>query len=182
MLYRYSELLKNEKFNTDRKIKVALSGKRLFKLDCGFYSFDSRCSELEFIVKKYDNAVFNFDSAFYYYGLTDNIPDKYYLSTKKKARKIKDDRVIQTFMDDRYFNIGITYIYYNNVRIKIYDKERMLIELVRNKNNMSYDMYKEIINNYRSIVDELNFLKLQDYLSNFKNKDKYLKIIQEEVL
>ena len=85
-------------------------------------------------------------------------------------------------MDDRYFNIGITYIYYNNVRIKIYDKERMLIELVRNKNNMSYDMYKEIINNYRSIVDELNFLKLQDYLSNFKNKDKYLKIIQEEVL
>lgn len=182
MLYRYSELLKNEKFNTDRKIKVALSEKRLFKLDCGFYSFDSRCSELEFIAKKYDNAVFNFDSAFYYYGLTDNIPDKYYLSTKKKARKIKDDRVIQTFMDDRYFNIGITYIYYNNVRIKIYDKERMLIELVRNKNNMSYDMYKEIINNYRSIVDELNFLKLQDYLSNFKNKDKYLKIIQEEVL
>ena len=85
-------------------------------------------------------------------------------------------------MDDRYFNIGITYIYYNNVKIKIYDKERMLIELVRNKNNMSYDMYKEIINNYRSIVDELNFLKLQDYLSNFKNKDKYLKIIQEEVL
>ena len=54
--------------------------------------------------------------------------------------------------------------------------------MVRNKNNMSYDMYKEIINNYRSIVDELNFLKLQDYLSNFKNKDKYLKIIQEEVL
>ena len=127
-------------------------------MDCGFYSFDSRCSELEFIAKKYDNAVFNFDSAFYYYGLTDNIPDKYYLSTKKKARKIKD------------------------VKIKIYDKERMLIELVRNKNNMSYDMYKEIINNYRSIVDELNFLKLQDYLSNFKNKDKYLKIIQEEVL
>ena len=116
MLYRYSELLKNEKFNTDRKIKLALSEKRLFKLDCGFYSFDSRCSELEFIAKKYDNAVFNFDSAFYYYGLTDNIPDKYYLSTKKKARKIKDDRVIQTFMDDRYFNIGITYIYYNNVK------------------------------------------------------------------
>ena len=50
MLYRYSELLKNEKFNTDRKIKVALSEKRLFKLDCGFYSFDSRCSELEFIM------------------------------------------------------------------------------------------------------------------------------------
>ena len=58
----------------------------------------------------------------------------------------------------------------------------MLIELVRNKNNMSYDMYKEIINNYRLIVDELNLLKIQEYLSNFKSKDKYLKIIQEEVL
>ena len=43
-------------------------------------------------------------------------------------------------------------------------------------------MYKEIINNYRQIIDDLNLLKLQTYLNKFKNNAKYLKIIQEEVL
>ncbi len=33
--------------------------------------------------------------------------------------------------------------------INIYDKERMLIELIRNKNQMAFDYYKEIISNYR---------------------------------
>ena len=43
-------------------------------------------------------------------------------------------------------------------------------------------MYKEIINNYRNIIDSLNLLKLQKYLSKFKEGEKYLKMIQEEVL
>lgn len=85
-------------------------------------------------------------------------------------------------MDDKYFDIGASEIYYNNVKIRIYDKERLLIELVRNKNNISYDMYKEIIGNYRQIIYELNLLKLQTYLNKFKNSSKYLKMIQEEVL
>lgn len=182
MLYRYKDLLNKKIYNTDKKIKDALNKQELFKLDCGFYSESREYSELEFITKKYENAIFNSDSAFFYHGLTDNIPKKYYFSTKKKARKIQNNKIIQTFMEDKYFNIGETYIYYNNIKIRIYDKERMLIELVRNKNNISYDMYKEIINNYRTITDSLNLLKLQNYLSKFKNMDKYLKIIQDEVL
>ena len=85
-------------------------------------------------------------------------------------------------MDDKYFEIGDTFIFYNNIKLRIYDKERMLIKLVRNKNNISYDMYKEIINNYRNIIDSFNLLKLQDYLSKFNDGEKYLKIMQEEVI
>lgn len=58
----------------------------------------------------------------------------------------------------------------------------MIIELVRNKNKISYDMYKEVINNYRDVIDSLNILKLQRYLEKFNDGEKYLKIIQEEVL
>lgn len=182
MLYRYSELLKSSNFNSDKKIKDALNENKIFKLDCGFYSERNDYSELEFISKKYCNAIFNSDSAYFYQGLTDNIPTKYYISTKKKARKITNNKIVQTFMEDKYFDIGLTEIYYNNVKIRIYDKERLLIELIRNKNNISYDMYKEIIGNYRQIIDSLNLLKLQTYLKKFNNGGKYLKMIQEEVL
>ena len=46
-------------------------------------------------------AVFSLDSAFYYHGLTDVIPDKYYLTTEKSAAKIKDPRVVQIFRKQR---------------------------------------------------------------------------------
>ena len=37
--------------------------------------------------------------------------------------------------------------------IPIYDKERMIIELLRNKNKMPKDLYKEVMGDYRRIWD-----------------------------
>lgn len=182
MIYKYSELLKKRIYNSDIEIKKAIADEKLFKTDFGLYSDKKVNSKLEIISKKYENYIFNSDSAFFYHGLTDNIPLKYYIASKRGSQKIKNKDIVQTFMDDKYFEIGDTFIFYNNVKLRIYDKERMLIELVRNKNSISYDMYKEIINNYRNIIDSLNLLKLQDYLNKFNDGEKYLKIIQEEVL
>lgn len=182
MIYKYSELLKKGIYNSDIEIKKAIADKKLFKTDFGLYSNKKVNSKLEIISKKYENYIFNSDSAFFYHGLTDNIPLKYYIASKRGSQKIKNKDIVQTFMDDKYFEIGDTFIFYNNVKLRIYDKERMLIELVRNKNSISYDMYKEIINNYRNIIDSLNLLKLQDYSNKFNDGEKYLKIIQEEVL
>ncbi len=182
MIYRYKELMKNQMYKNDKKIKEALSKEKLFKIEYGLYSDKKNNSKLEIISKKYNNLIFNSDSAFFYHGLTDNIPLKYHLASGRKSRKINDSNIVQSFIEEKYFNIGDSFIYYNNVKIRIYDKERMLIELVRNKNKISYDMYKEIINNYRDIIDSLNMLKLQKYLKYFNDGEKYLKIIQEEVL
>ena len=182
MIYKYSELLKKGIYTSDADIKKAITNSKLFKIDFGLYSDKNINSKLEIISKKYENYIFNSDSAFFYHGLTDNIPSKYYIASKRGSQKIKNEDIVQTFMDDKYFEIGDTFIFYNNIKLRIYDKERMLIELVRNKNNISYDMYKEIINNYRNIIDSLNLLKLQDYLSKFNDGEKYLKIIQEEVI
>ena len=55
-----------------------------------------------------------------------------------------------------YFNLGKTNIEFEGVNINIYDRERMLIELIKNKNNTPYDYYKEIIDNYRKIKNELD--------------------------
>lgn len=182
MIYKYNELIKKRIYSSDAQIKKAINTKELFKIDFGLYSNKKINSKLEIIAKKYENYIFNSDSAFFYHGLTDNIPLKYYLAGKRGAQKIKNDDIVQTYMDDKYFEIGDSFIFYNNIKIRIYDKERMLIELVRNKNSISYDMYKEIINNYRDIIDSLNLLKLQNYLSKFNDGEKLLKMIQEEVL
>ena len=104
------------------------------------------------------------DSAYYYHNLTDFIPSKIVLATKKN-NKIRSKHVKQVRLTDELFGIGITKIKINGVSINVYDKERMLIELARSKNQIGYDMYKEIITNYRKIVDDLNMGKIEEYLS-----------------
>lgn len=46
---------------------------------------------------KYPNAIFTLNSAFYYHGLNDVIPDLYFLTTSKEITKIRDKRVKQKF-------------------------------------------------------------------------------------
>lgn len=181
-MYKYIELTEKGIYKSDVEIKNALKKDKIYKIEYGLYSDKKVNSKLEIISKKYDKYIFNSDSAFFYWGLTDNIPEKYYFATKRGSQKIKDDNIVQTYMDDKYFDIGDTFINYNNIKIRVYDKERMLIELVRNKNNIQYDMYKEIVNNYRKIIESLNLIKLQNYLSKFTLGKKYFKMIQDEVL
>ena len=50
---------------------------------------------------------------------------------------------------------------------KIYDKERMLIELLRYKNRLPYDYYKEILGHYRELLYELDIERIQDYAATF---------------
>ena len=65
--------------------------------------------------------------------------------------------------------------------IRIYNKERLLIELIRKKNQIPFDYYKEIISNYRKIVDELDMYKIEEYLTLFKNEVNLASILQMEV-
>ena len=157
MVYKYIELTEKGIYKSDVEIKNALKKNKIYKIEFVLYSVKRVNSKLEIISKKYDKYIFNSDSTFFYWGLIDNIPENYYFAIKSGYQKIKDDNIVQTYMDDKYFDIGDTFIKYNNIKIRVYDKERMLIELVRNKKNIPYDMYKEIVNNYRKIIESLNF-------------------------
>ena len=44
-----------------------------------------------------------------------------------------------------------------------------------------YDLYKEIISNYRKLVNSLDTQKIEEYLQYFVNGDKIFEIIQDEV-
>lgn len=178
MLYFHKEL--KEKLNSNYQIQKAVDENRYFKVDDGLYSDKPDVNHIEIIAKKFPNFVIYGDSAYYYHNLTDFIPNKIVLATTKN-NKIRSKYVKQVRLTDELFNIGITKIEINGILINIYDKERMLIELARSKNQMGYDMYKEIITNYRKIVDDLDMEKIENYLTHFSYEDKLFEIIQDEV-
>ena len=71
---------------------------------------------------------------------------------------------------------------YKGYDIRIYNKERMLIELVRYKSKLPFDYYKEIILNYRKLLPRLDIQKIQDYALMAPKSNKVLEILQMEVL
>jgi len=179
MIYRYGEL--KDKGLDNYNIKKKVEQKQLFKIEKGLYSDKKTYSQLEYIVKKYPNIIFTSESAFFYLELTDVIPSKYFVATPNNVSKIDNKKIEQIFMSNHLFEIGKIQKNYNNVKINIYNRERMLIELIRNKNSITFDYYKEIINNYREIADELDMSLLADYLEYFTNGKSIFKIIHREV-
>ena len=180
MLLSYQECI--EKYGTDYKIKKSVQDGELFVMEKGIYSDKRYVSELEIISKKYPNAILTLNSAFYYYGLTDTIPSFYHVATPKNARKISDARVKQIYENSEAFDMGKTIINYEGIDILIYNKERLLVELIRNKHKFSFDLYKELINNYRKIIHELDISVITEYVYELPKKKMVMEIIRREVL
>jgi len=179
MILNYKEC--KEKYGSAYKINKAIETKELFKLEEGLYSDNPHQPEIAIISKKYPNAIFTMNSAFYYYNLTDTIPDNYYLATKKNAYTIPDKRVVQKFENSSALNLGVTTINQDGVTIKIYNKERLLLELIRNKNSLPFDYYKEILNNYRNLINELNIQDIQDYADELPKNKMIMETLRLEV-
>ena len=179
MLYFHKEL--REKLKSDYQIQKAVTNKEYYKIESGLYSDVEFVNPLEIIVKKYPNAILTSDSAYYYYDLTDVIPDYFYLATKRSDSRINDKNIKQVFIPNDLFDFGKTQIEVENIRINIYDEERILVELIRKKNIIPFDYYKEIITNYRKKADKLDIYKIQEYISYYKNESSLYDTLMREV-
>ena len=162
MLMNYAEC--QTRYNTPRRIHTALDNRILFRLERGIYSDCPHVPTLAIIRKKYPDAVLTLESAFYYHGLTDDIPERYALATDSNAAKIRDNRVKQYFVPAQVLQVGVTTMEIERTTAFIYNKERMLIELARNKTKLPFDFYKEVLRRYRDHVNELDIASLQEYI------------------
>lgn len=177
MIFIYKDIVK--KGYSDYQIKKMLKENKLYMIQKGVYSTSLDYNNLELICKKHNNAVFTLETACFCYGLLKKEVLPYKIATKQKDRKIKDLEIKQVFMTDELYEIGISKIKYKGFNIYIYDLERLLIEVVRNKTNIDYDNYLEIMSSYKKIVKLLNKSKLENYIINFKNSKIEKRILNE---
>lgn len=180
MILTYRECI--ERYGSDYMIKKEIRDGNLFQEEKGLYSDKPLCSELEIITAKYPRAVFTNESAYYYYGFTDVIPDFYCLATKRGDTRIKDKMIKQIFVKDDLYDFGKSTLEYQGITISIYNKERLLVDLVRFKSKLPFDYYKEIIGNYRRIIDDMDFFSIEDYAEMLKHGRKIMDTIQLEVM
>ena len=178
MIYLTKELL--DQGETEYSIRTKVSKGALFLVERGVFS-DKEIKYIDeaIICKKYQNAVLTGLSAFYLYGLTDQIPDNFYLATEQHSFPIRRDGVIQSYQDPSFFSVGIIEKEIETGLVNIYDLGRMLIELIRLKEKYPPELYYEVLNSFRKIKNRLDFYKLNEYAKHFKNQNSILQKIKE---
>lgn len=179
MLLTYEDAL--TQFGSRHFIRKAVESGDLFPVTRGIYSTEENHDSLTATLKKYVSAIVTGQTAYYLLGLSDVIPDKIDLATKRGGTIIHNSQISQHFIPEDWLDVGKSTITYNGYLACIYNQERMLIELIRNRNKMPYDVYKEIIESYRKRSDSIDIYKLQDYAELIPRGQAYLSTIMKEV-
>lgn len=179
MIYSGKEAI--EKYGTRYNLSKALKNKEIFRLEHGIYSDKDLVNPMIIASKKYSSAIITMDSAFYYYDLTDVIPKKTFIATNRNSNIIHDSNIVQIRIPKEKLNQGKEVVLIDGEKVKMYNKERLLVELIRKRNQIPFDYYKELISNYRKIVDDLDMYKIEEYLSLYKNESNIADVLLREV-
>ena len=171
-----------EKYGSDYLIQQKVKSGKLFRVGKAVYSEEGHVPELAVLAFKYRQAILTMYSAFYLHELTDVIPERYDMATDRNAAKIRDKKVNQYFVPSPFVEQGVEIMIYKGYPIKIYSKERMLVELLRYKTKLPFDYYKEVLLNYRKILPQLDIQAIQDYAMEAPKSNKIMETLQMEVM
>ena len=89
--------------------------------------------------------------------------------------------MIQSFENSDYLELGEQDAIVDDVSVKMYSKERMLVELVRYKKKLSFDYYKELISSYRKIINRLDIQAIQEYAYLLPKTNLVIETLELEV-
>ena len=170
------------KYGSFYRMAQAIRRGELHKLAHGVYSDGKRPRDVELLLKKYPSAVVTMLSAYYYHGITDNVPDKIHLAVERDGTKIRDANVVEHFVPKGTGRIGVVHAEFRGMELRIFDKERLLIETVRMRTKMPLDLYHEVIAGYRKEAGSLYPARMEDYLDAFPKRNAIFDAIKKEVL
>lgn len=150
----------------------------------GFYTQGS-FNYFDLYLLKYNTCVVTLKTALSIHGIIDDWVDfPFDFSFRDGYRQIKDERVNQFRDKDEIRLLGVEEKRRNQLTFKIYNKERLLIELWRKEKYLPKDVYKEAIYKYRSMVKAgtLNLPLLKEYIHKMPKSQIYLNRLSMEIL
>ena len=180
MLYTYVEML--DRYGSAYQIGRALDSGDIYKVASGLYSDARHPDPNAAVCTLYPKAVLTMDSAFYLHGLTDVVPELIHVATPRNTTRIRDERVRQYFMEPRFMEAGVEQALSDGAKLRVFSRERMLVELLRNAGTLPLDYYKELIGSYRRIADELDMREVEDCIALYRRADSLFDMLQREVL
>jgi hypothetical protein len=182
MLYTYVDMI--GRYGSAYQIGRAVRAGDVHKVASGLYSDVRHPDPNAVVCASHPKAVLTMDSAFYLYGLTDVVPELVHVATPRNATRIRDARVRQHFMEPRLMGAGVRHALGQDgdPGVRVFSRERMLVELLRNAGTLPLDYYKELIGSYRRVAHELDMREVEDCMALYRRADSLFDMMQREVL
>jgi len=165
-----------------KKIHELLMRGEIEQIKRGLYQFamQTSYSDIPAITSLYKDAVICMESALNYYGYTDRNPPAWYIAIPERTSRTRfkiDYPIIKPHFvrEDRY-EIGITEGSIDGFKVRIYDKERTICDILFHKNKIDAEVFNTAIKRY--IADsEKNIPRLIEYSKKLRVEKKCREVI-----
>ena len=124
------------------------------KIRYGYYQWqdDRSFSEAATIVKLFPDAILCMETALQYYGYADSTPATWCLAVDKNSTKSRFDidyPIIKPFyMQVKLLEIGVESCIIDGISMRIYDRDRVICDCLRQMNKMDAEIYNKAIQSY----------------------------------
>ncbi len=157
---------------TIRHLNKLIDDGFVYRIKRGLYQWiDEDIDDLEILYKIIPEAVLCMGSALHYYLYTDRTPDSFYIAVdrdiNKKKLAIDYPRIKPYYVESHYLKIGVVDGHINGVKVKVYDRERTICDVIRYINKMDKEIFNKAVKSY--IKDnKKNIPKLIEYAKIFR--------------
>ena len=168
-----------KKYNIHRQyLKILEEKGEIYKVSQGVYiTPDKDISEFSIMSYRYKNGIFSHNTALYFYNLTDRTPMSIDITFPSTVR-VKDDFIESHYIKPELHKLGLTEMELEDgTKIKIYDLERTICDIIRDRNKVDPQIFNTAIKEYFNLPQK-NLQLLYKYAKELKI-DKILKKYME---
>lgn len=151
----------------DKDIQALINSNTLERVKHGYYrKKEIDLSENQLIEQFFSDGVITMDSALYYYIYSDRTPIEWHIAFSKDTSKSRFSGfyppVKPYYLSPESLTFGVTNADYIDAKMKIFDRDRIICEVLLYENKLEREIYNKAIQGY--IADsKKNIAKLLEY-------------------
>ena len=169
-----------EKFGISRNYLSIMTKKKVIeKVARGIYIDSKKIEDVYYVLSiSTPKIIYSHMTALYFHNLSIEAPDSSFditVTRKYNNSKLKKHNVF--YVDDKYYGIGITEVETpQGNKVKAYDMERCICDIIRSKKRMDIEHIKFAIREYLKRKDK-DLIKLSKYADMFGIKEEVMNFL-----
>lgn len=169
-----------EPLNISRQyLSIMENNNDIEKVSRGIYLSPSAFEDSYFsFQQKYKKAIFSHMNALYFYGMTEEFPYNYTVTVPQSYHvDTVNEKCNVFYVSDDIYELGIVEIETpNGNKVRAYDKERCICDIIRSKGRMDSEQVKKTIKQYIQSRDK-DMAKLSEYSKNMGINKKVMEMV-----
>ena len=169
-----------EPLNISRQyLSIMENNNEIEKVSRGIYLSPSAFEDSYFsFQQKYKKAIFSHMNALYFYGMTEEFPYNYTVTVPQNYHvDTVNEKCNVFYVSDDIYEIGVVEVETpSGNKVRAYDKERCICDIIRSKGRMDPEQVKKSIKQYIQSKDK-NVAKLSDYAKRMGISEKVMEMV-----